>query len=170
MLWLFSQFLKIAFLTGKPYEIPGDQATLKLAVLCSFVTSLIAVWGIYSMGVGLGQVILDLVLSGSALFIGLSVFGKPERFNQAFAGLCGANTIINLASIPVIYSNLVSTSSTVESTPVIDAVGFFFLVWSISVMAHIIRFSFDTNIFASIGVALLYLLLAVAMYDFVFPV
>jgi len=167
--WLLTQFLKIAFLTGKPYEIPGDQATLRLAVLLSFITHIVALWGIYPRAMVFGQVILDLALTATALFIGLSIVGKSERFIQAFSALCGANMVINLASIPVIYSRLNAPDPSAEGTPAFDLIGFFFLVWSISIFAHIIRFSFDTNIPVSIVASLGYIMLAFTIYDLVFP-
>jgi len=171
LLWLLTQFLKIAFLTAKPYEIPGDQATLRLAIVASFVTHVVAIWGIYDSPMVIGQALLDLALSGSVLFVALSMVGKSARFNQAFASLCGANTVINLASMPVIFTRLASelpSGVNGDSPPVIDLVGFFFLVWSISVIAHVIRFSFDTNIPVSIVASVGYIILALTVYEIVF--
>lgn len=169
MLWIFSQFLKIALLTGKPYEVPGDHATLRLAILLSFLTHVIAIWGIYTPGAVVAQAVLELVMTGSALYIGLSVFGKSERFVQSYAALCGASAILNLAFIPVIYASLESQAANTEPSAIISFATFFFLVWSISIVARVVRFSFDTNIPISILVSLGYLMLARLVYSYVFP-
>lgn len=169
MLWILNQFLKIALLTGKPYEVPGDHATLRLAVLLSFITHVVAIWGIYTPGAVVGQAILELVMTAAALYIGLSVFGKPERFVQSYAALCGASAILNLAFIPVIYASLGSQTSNAEPSTIISFASFFFLVWSISIVARVVRFSFDTNIPVSILVSLGYLMLARLVYGYVFP-
>lgn len=169
MLWIFSQFLKIALLTGKPYEVPGDPATLRLAILLSFITHIVAIWGIYTPAAVVAQAILELVMTGSALYIGLSVFGKAERFVQSYAALCGASAILNLAFIPVIYASLDSQAANTEPSAIISFATFFFLVWSISIVARVVRFSFDTNIPISILVSLGYLMLARLVYSYVFP-
>ena len=169
MLWIFGQFLKIALLTGKPYEVPGDHATLRLAILLSFITHVIAIWGIYTPGAVVAQAVLELVMTGSALYLGLSVFGKSERFVQSYAALCGASAILNLAFIPVIYASLESQAANTEPSAIISFATFFFLVWSISIVARVVRFSFDTNIPISILVSLGYLMLARLVYSYVFP-
>ena len=169
MLWIFGQFLKIALLTGKPYEVPGDHATLRLAILLSFITHVIAIWGIYTPGAVVAQAVLELVMTGSALYLGLSVFGKSERFVHSYAALCGASAIRNLAFIPVIYASLESQAANTEPSAIISFATYFFLVWSISIVARVVRFSFDTNIPISILVSLGYLMLARLVYSYVFP-
>ena len=171
MLWIFGQFLKIALLTGKPYEVPGDQATLRLAMLFSFVTHVVAIWALYSPASTIGQALLELALTGSALYVGLSVMGKPERFSQAYASLCGAGAFVNLAFIPVIYSSISQARAGVEAEPsgFVGFLTFFFLVWSISIIARVVRFSFDTNIPVSILASFGYIMVARAVYSFVFP-
>ena len=156
-------------MTGKPYEVPGDHATLRLAILLSFLTHVIAIWGIYTPGAVVAQAVLELVMTGSALYLGLSVFGKSERFVQSYAALCGASAILNLAFIPVIYASLESQAANTEPSAIISFATFFFLVWSISIVARVVRFSFDTNIPISILVSLGYLMLARLVYSYVFP-
>lgn len=171
MLWIFTQFLKIALLTGKPYELPGDQATLRLAMVFSFVTHVIAIWGLYQPASAIGQAFLELALTGAALYIGLSVLSKRERFVQAYAALCGAGAIVNIAFIPVIYSSISNAQAGAEqeSPAFVTFLTFFFLVWSISLIARVVRFSFDTNIPVSILVSFGYIMVARAVYSFVFP-
>ena len=153
--WLLQHYLKIAFLTGKPYDLPGDRSTLQLAVVLSFVTYVIATWQIYSPALAIGHALLDIALAGAVLSFALGKAGKAERFNQAFAGFCGANAVLNIATLPIIFSRVSQENAAAEGArQEIDLIQFLFLVWSISVVAHIIRFSFDTNIPTSIVAAL----------------
>lgn len=171
MSWLLQHFLKIAFLTGKPYDLPGDRTTLQLAVVLSFVTYVIATWQIYSPALAVGHALLDIALAGAVLSFALSKVGKAERFNQAFAGFCGANAVLNIATLPIIFSRVSQESAVTEGArQEIDLIQFLFLVWSISVVAHIIRFSFDTNIPTSIVAALAYIMFAVFIFSMVFGV
>ena len=169
--WLLQHFLKIAFLTGKPYDLPGDRTTLQLAVFLSFVTYVIATWQIYSPALAIGHALLDIALAGAVLSFALGKAGKAERFNQAFAGFCGANAVLNIATLPIIFSRVSQENAATEGArQEIDLIQFLFLVWSISVVAHIIRFSFDTNIPTSIVAALAYIMFAVFIFSMVFGV
>jgi len=169
--WLLQHFLKIAFLTGKPYDLPGDRTTLQLAVVLSFVTYVIATWQIYSPVLAIGHALLDIALAGAVLSFALGKAGKAERFNQAFAGFCGANAVLNIATLPIIFSRVSQENAATEGArQEIDLIQFLFLVWSISVVAHIIRFSFDTNIPTSIVAALAYIMFAVFIFSMVFGV
>lgn len=169
MIALLQQFLKIAFLTGKPYDLPGDRGTLQLAVTLSFLTYVIATWQLYPPAKAISHAVLDLVLAGSVFYIALSIVGKSARFSQSFAALCGANAVLNAATLPIILTRLHRTeSAAAEAQQQPHLIEFFFLVWSISVVAHVIRFSFDTNIPISIVAAVGYILLALTIFDTVF--
>jgi len=162
---LIQQFLKIAFLTGKPYELPANPATLQLAVTLSFLTYVIATWQIYSPGLAIGRALLDIALAGFVLYFALSMVGKSARFGQAFSGLCGANAVLNAVTLPVIYSRVNAADPEAQQANLID---FFFLVWSISVVAHIVRHSFDTNIPISIAASVGYIILVLYVMELFF--
>ena len=169
MFALLQQFLKIAFLTEKPYDLPGDRGTLHVAIVLSFLTYVIATLQLYPPAKAIAHALIDLLLAGSVLFIALSVFAKAERFTQAFAALCGANAVLNAATLPVILTRMGRVeSAAAESEERLYLIELFFLVWSISVVAHVIRFSFDTNIPISIAAAVGYIVLALAVFDTVF--
>ena len=163
---LLQQFLKIAFLTGKPYDLPANAATLQLAVTLSFLTYVVATWQVYSPGSAIGHALLDIALAGVVLYFALAIVGKLARFSQAFSGLCGANAVLNAVTLPVIYSRVNNTDPEAQQAHLID---FFFLVWSISVVAHIIRYSFDTNIPISIAASVGYIILALYVFELFFP-
>ena len=168
---LLQHFLKIAVLTGKPYDLPGDRTTVQLAVGLSFVTYVVATWQLYSPGIAIGLAMLDIALAGGVLHFALGSTGKAERFNQAFAGYCGANAVLNIAILPVILSRLSQENGSLDGAQQeFDLAAFFFLVWSISVIAHIIRFSFDTNIPTSIVAALAYIMFLLFISNAVFGV
>ena len=79
--------------------------------------------------------------------------------------------MLNIATLPIIFSRVSQENAATEGArQEIDLIQFLFLVWSISVVAHIIRFSFDTNIPTSIVAALAYIMFAVFIFSMVFGV
>jgi len=146
--------------------LPANPATLQLAVTLSFLTYVIATWPVYSPGSAIGHALLDIMLAGGVLYFALSVLGKSARFMQAFSALGGANAVLNALTIPVIYSRVNTADPEAQQAHLID---FFFLVWSISVVAHIVRYSFDTNIPISIAASVGYIILALSVFGLFFP-
>jgi len=146
--------------------LPANPATLQLAVTLSFLTYVIATWQVYTPGSAIGHALLDIALAGSVLYSALSLADKSARFSQAFSGLCGANAVLNALTIPVIYSRVNNAEAEAQQAHLID---FFFLVWSISVVAHIVRYSFDTNIPISISASVGYIILALYVFELFFP-
>ncbi len=161
---LIRQFLSIAFLTGKPSDLPGSRDSLHFAIVLAVLTYIAATISFMGFGLAVGHAILDIILSGGALYLALHFVNKLPRFNQAFSAYCGAGSVVNLASLPIIYT---SRASEAQSGFVVIEVTFW--AWSISVLAHVIRFTFETNIPVSIIAALGYIVLAVTIFDLVFP-
>lgn len=169
MIELIKSWCSIAFLTGKPWQLPGDQNSLRVAIAAALTTYVAVV----SMQVGLfdalSHALFDIGVAALALYVGLSLVSNMERFVQAFHAYCGASTVLNLASLPMLdvfnresepQSGLGSDPESLTfSIPVFAE--FVYLVWGISVVAHIIRFTFDTTIAISVLISTGYLFLYV---------
>ena len=171
-------FGRIAFLMGKPYEVPDTERVLHIAVVAALVSYILAALPHVGWPSALGHALLDLTLTGLALYAGLQILGKGVRFRRAFAALSGASCYINLASIPISYSSAsrraelaAAQTAGLEPPPPLlaqEIAQFVFLVWGISLLAHVLRFSFDTTIPISVGVAVAYVLVAVSVFGFIF--
>lgn len=158
---LIKQFAQIAFLTGKPYDLPGDSETLRIAAILAFLSYVLAASGAYGLVTAFFHALVDITLSGLVLYVALSLAGKTARFAQSFAAYCGASSMINLAQVPVIYTS--------NSGQEVSIVHFVFLVWSISVLGHVIRHTFDTNIPISIVASMSYVMFSVTVFMALFP-
>lgn len=168
MLKLLKTWFSIAFLMGKPWELPDDQRSLVTAVIAAVATYVLVVSMDYGIGLALQYALFDIAVAGSCLFAGLKVVEKPHRFVQAFSSYCGSSAILNSASLLML--NSVDGGQSVEpgeggsaagSIGVPQIVEFVYLVWGISVVAHIVRFTFETRLATSILLSTGYLFLYV---------
>jgi len=162
---LLRQYFRIAFLMGRPQELPGGTAQLQVGLSLAFVTYMVALLGVHGFGSALVIALLDLGCTALALRVALSLVAHPGRFEQAFGGLCGASAFVNAAAVPIYLSR--PPADTVEQAPALAE--FVLLVWSISLLAHVLRHTFDVRLGISIGIAFLYVLVLTTLVDAVLP-
>ena len=163
---LLTQYFNIAFLMGKPQDLPAGNQQLHIALVLSFVSYVLASLTHYSFGQSVGTAIVDLGLSGLLIYVALVATGRLERFNQSYGALCGAGAVLNTAAIPIFLAR--SNSPDAVST-LGNAADFFLLVWSLSVLAHIIRHTFEIRMVLSVILAFCYFLLVISMLSTLWP-
>jgi len=98
---LFKQYFYIAFLMGKPQDLPSGNSQMQIGLLLAFATYVLAWSGSLGWGGAALLGLLEILGTGLILVVALQLAGKLARFQQAFGGLYGASTFINLAGWPV---------------------------------------------------------------------
>ena len=162
---LLRQYFRIAFLMGRPQELPGGAAQLQVGLSLAFVTYMVALLGVYDFWSALSIALLDLGCTALSLRVALSLVDHPGRFEQAFGGLCGASAVVNAAAVPIYLSR--PPAGTLEEGPALAE--FVLLVWSISLLAHVLRHTFEVRMGISIGIAFLYVLVLTTLVDAMLP-
>ena len=164
---LLRQYLRIALLAGRPQDLPGGNAQLQIGVALASVTYLCALVGLYGVGRSIAHVALDLGSTALAMRVALSLVGHPGRFEQAFGGLCGASAVVNAVAVPVYLARPAPGATELAGGPAIAE--FALLVWSLSLLAHVLRHTFELRLAASVGVAFLWLIVLLAVMEAVLP-
>lgn len=170
---LLKTWLSIALLTEKPHVLPGDQRSLKFTLVAAIITNVFATFILVDSRFLLVEALLDIVLAGSCLFVGLSAWGKSERFIQSFSAYCGVGVVLNIASIVMLGPIRMGQSpdTAVESVSHIGRfLEYLFLVWSIAAVAHIIRHSFEISLPFSVVSAILYVLVYILLAGFILAI
>lgn len=159
---LFRQFFNIAFLMGKPQDVPAGITPLHIGLVAAFVTYVLALVSITGMPTAVLTAVVDLVLLGLLLHAALRWFGRTERFVQAYAAFCGASVFVNLTAIPIYLSfsaGLDPASVSPESRTLFDLANFVLMVWTIALLGHIVRHTFEVGMPISILIAYAYVML-----------
>ena len=164
---LLSQYFRIAFLAGRPQDLPGGQTQMRIGLGLAATTYLLALAGTDGIGDALVHVAIDLGGTALALRLALSMVGHPGRFEQAFGGLCGASAFVNTAAIPVYLSAPPDGTAGVSAGGALA--GFALLVWSLSLLAHVLRHTFEIGLGTSIGIAFVWFLLLLSVVGAVLP-
>ena len=153
---LLRHYFNIAFLMGKPQDLPGGDAQMKTGIALAFVTYIMAVAVPYGVALAAMQAILDLAGTGLIVWLALRQTGRLARFAQAFGGLCGASAFINLASLPIYMFRGPSSATDAADGSVLAE--FVLLVWGLSLLAHVIRHTFEVRMTISVLIAFVYVL------------
>jgi hypothetical protein len=164
LLALLQQYARIAFLMGKPQDLPADARQLQTATLLCMVTYIAALARSGGITNAVLSASIEIGLTGLMFYAGLSIVNRSSRFAQSFGGLCGASAFINLAAIPIF-----ATRSEAELSFTQAFAQFFLLVWSLSLLGHVLRHTFEIGIFASIVVAFVFYLLLMIIMEALLP-
>jgi len=140
---------------SKPQDLPAGNAQMKIGIVLAFVTYVMALSIPFGIIKAVLQAALDLLGTAILLWIALQQTGKIARFEQAFGGLCGASAFINLAGLPIYALGIPVEASSEASGGIAQ---FVLLVWGLSLLAHIIRHTFEVKMFSSVFIAFVYVL------------
>lgn len=154
---LLHQYFNIAFLMGKPQDLPVGKEQMKIGVVLALISYIMALAVPYGLSRALLQALIDLACTALVLHIALTAMGHKARFNQAYGGLCGASAFINMAAVPL-YTLRPEGPGTPGSSISMLA-DFVLLVWGLSLLGHVIRHTFEVSMVVSIVVSFVYFLI-----------
>jgi hypothetical protein len=167
MIALFNLFLDICLLRKGPQDVPASMAMTKMCLLVYGLSGLLVLLTKASLPVALLQILLDMVLLGGLLYLGLTLSRHRNRFEQTLSALTGTGSLIGLLTFPLaiwIDHQQPDGDIALPSTLV-----FVLMVWSIAVIAHILRHTFETSIWLGALYALGYTFLYWTLAGWIVP-
>ena len=158
MLVLFNLFLDICLFRKGPQDTPASMALLKMGLAAYGLTSLLALLIGTSVPVAVLQTLVDMVLLSSLLYLALLLYRHPQRFEQTLSALTGAGALMSLLALPLIVWIAQQSPGGDAQLPALLLVAL--MVWSIAIMAHILRSAFNTSVWVGALYALGYTFLS----------
>lgn len=164
---LLKQYFDIAFLMGKPEDLPQGNSQLYVAIVLNFLTYVLALVSFVGVGAAMMRAALDIGITSGVLYFALNLRTLLPRLQQSLGAICGAGAVLNLAAIPMLQ---LTEEPAGEPMSVIGIVAqFVLLVWSLSLVGHVIRHTFEVRLSTSIVAAVLYYLFIINVFGMVFP-
>jgi len=162
---LLKHYFNIAFLMGKPQDLPAGESQLRIGIALALLTYVVALAVPLGVGRAFLQASIDLGATGTTLWFALSLTGRSNRFEQAFGGLCGASAFINLAAAPLYLTRPATASEAGGSLGVLP--DFVLLVWGLSLLAHVIRHTFEVKMVISVFLSFVYFLMLISLMSLI---
>ena len=162
---LFNFFVDLCLLRAAPQDLGASSALLGLTMLLNLLLGVVMMANA-QIGLLLAfmESLFELILMLSVLYIGLRLHGNPVRFTQTATALMGSSFLIGLLALPLVGWSQHTESS--EAGLLLLAL----IIWSLVVMGHILRHSFDTRFGLGFGIAVFYTLVSWNLSLMLFPV
>lgn len=167
MLALFNLFLDICLLRKGPQDTPASMALLKICLLAYALSGLLVLLFSTPAPVALSQILLDMVLLSGLLYLALTLRRHPKRFEQTLSALTGTGALMGLLALPLMSWIIHQEEGANTALP--SLLLLVLMVWSIAIMAHILRHAFEISIWLGALCALGYTFLSWTLTGWIGP-
>ncbi len=156
---LLKLFVDICLLRAKPQDVPASSTLLILTVVLAFFSGMVSISStVHGSTQAVIISLMDVAITLILLSLFLNLMNLSSRLLQSATAMFGSGTIINLVSLPVM--GLMNSGPDNPGYQLLGALFYFaLLIWSLVVMAHIVRHSFNLNLTGGILIAIGYFLL-----------
>jgi len=162
---LLNHFVDLCLLRLGPQDLPFS---IQLLVVTTALNVLVGVVMIVDVRTGvalaLGESLFDAGLMLAVLHLGLRSQNRLARFVQAATALMGSGLLLGLLALPLI------SWSRSSDTAAAGLLLLTLIVWSMVVMGHILRHTFEIGLGIGVGLAFAYTLLSWNLTLILFPV
>lgn len=166
MLALLNYFVDLCLLRAKPQDLPESNVIFGLSLAANVLVGLMLVPEQFSGLRGLAQSLAEALLLLGVLRAALSVTGRGGRFLQSASAILGSSALLAVVTLPLL--NWAGSSD----TGVAEFAGLFLLgmiVWSLLVLGHILRHSFDLSLGRGVLFGVIYTFASYSIIVFLFP-
>lgn len=168
MLILIRLFIDICLLRSNPQDFPPSRI---LEALCIFTYACIAVAMAITLEMTTGRALL-LALVDTAILVGLGfavlwIADLPARRCQTIIALTGSGTVFSLAAWPLYILQSQLPADAGLSGDLVNLALIVLGVWSLVVIAHILRHALSASLAVAAGIAMLYAILSIKVTLFI---
>lgn len=165
---LFDNLMRICLFKASPKDLP-DSSNLNIQLLVLyFISGVVLLSSGAALGVAVVEALLEVILLIGFIYVVLTFFNAPFRFNQTLAALLGTGIIFTSLSTPFVYIN--NASRQAENSAGIE--GLFLLIlfgWSVVVMVKILAEAINKPALFSGLITFCYLYLSYQIINAIYP-
>ncbi len=166
---LFNYFFELCLLRVKPQDLPASGALLGLVILANITVGVLAFSGLYG---GVARALMAGVVESlfflTALGLLLYCKGLLSRFTQSATALLGSSTLLAIILIPL-YSMGGGAADHTAMAVVADLGALLLLIWSLTIMGHILRHTLEIPFGHGVLLGMIYFLLSSLFVGSLFP-
>lgn len=164
---LIRLFYEIALFQKGPQDVPFSRWLTRFSLVVYAAISFLMLFMSNPWFSAVLQMLVDLVLLMMFTRITLAWVHKSERYQQTFCALLGTDALITLCAIPANAVVLIPGNDGMA------VLAFFIIIalilWHWAVIGHILSQALSQPLGFSLGIALLYIMVAYQIMNFLFP-
>ena len=161
-------FFNLCRLRLRPQDLPKSSFLLNITLAIYTVENTLVSLSQMSLR---GSMILSLVETGLLVFWTSSLLyitGYTQRVNQTLAALAGANSLLGLFSLPIVYW-LIQARAFHHNTDFQVLLLFGLLLWNLVVYAHVLRHALTVSFFVGSILTVITYSLTLHVLEVLFP-
>ncbi|WJW75234.1 hypothetical protein QVG61_12195 [Thiohalobacter sp. IOR34] len=166
---LFQTLLQICLLRAGPQRLPASGLLLGAGLLAYLLLDLISGLAYLSLSRSLGAAVLDSLILAAFVQLCLRLVGHPERFLQTLSAVFGCWLLLGILALPLTFA-LAAAPENGGGLGGLLLMLLVLLVWSLSVLGHILRHALEVPLAVGIGISLGYFLVSQFILEALFPV
>ena len=140
---LVRTFIDIALYRRGPEELPASRFLFAMVLLCNLLVGIVSVSIAGTLADALLEVGFYALVFLAFVAATLSLFGKLRRFYQTTTAYAGADTIISLLGLPLVF--WISHSQSEDARVLAARLYLLLLVWSLAVFSYILSRSLEVS-------------------------
>ena len=158
MTHLVRYFVALCLMRATPQQLPASTALFWLVSTAYWLVSVMLVVKVpLTLPAAAGASLLDILSLLGVLRLALQVTGRTARFTQAATALLGSSFLFGMAALPLLSWGVDGQG---RAVPGVAMVQLLLAVWSLMVMGHILRHTFEISQGRGLAIAVLYTLLS----------
>ncbi|HIF17712.1 MAG TPA: hypothetical protein EYG50_08425 [Cycloclasticus sp.] len=166
---LLRLFLDLCLIKKGPQDVPDNTMLMKIVFFTYFMSGTVLLSGNIPIIDAVIQALIDTVLIGLFMYVLVSFFSVPNRFNQSLIAIYGSGALITVFSTPFIFW-VQTLSNNEQPTGAAGLVVFLIVCWSFVVMANIIRETIRKNLSTCLLLTFCYLYLSYQLINMLYPI
>lgn len=152
MLKLFKLYVDICLLRAGPQDLPATQSMLALSLLAYTATSIAISVMTQSFGSAIVYGLADTLTLAALTYTLLMLRRLPQRLTQTLSALAGTGVVIGLFTLPLVL---------LQNVPLLLLL--LIMVWSLTVIGHILHHALNVSLPMGILASTGYLLTSLAL-------
>lgn len=164
---LFDLFFDICLFRKGPQDVPASSALLKMCLLAYGASGLLVLIINTALPVALLQILLDLALLSGLLYLGLVFHRHPRRFEQTLSALTGSGALMGLLALPLM--SWLTHQAQGEDVALPSMLLLALMIWSIAIIAHVLRHACNVALWQGALYALGYTFLSLTLTGWINP-
>jgi len=165
---LLKAFWNIALLRNGPQGLPPSEFLLGAVLTAYLALQVVSSLNYFSLGPAVLASLLDLALLAGFIQLLLNWYRHPARFRQTLLAICGCWVLLGLAALPFIRGVAVARMN--EADPGFALLALLvLLIWSLVVMAHVLRQALEIPLALALALTLVYFLVSQFLLEVAVP-
>ncbi len=136
------QYVRLSLFRSSPASLPYSLNCILLSFLAYLVARILLLHELQSLSLIVLQAVLDMLLLFAISYIMLKYSHKTERLLQTMSALIGANLVVSIVDLPVMYL-LPEFKPDEPIDPLVFYFNLLLLLWYLAIISLIFKRSFD---------------------------